>query len=230
MADRPVARHDAGIGSAIRRHRELAGPAMTAEAGKACLPLHDLLGPAEFADRARADVTDAERLEMRLRPLQRPPVLAHGDHAGAHPDAGVEKTLKVPHRACVAAAHFRHRVVLCRIGRIDRCREAHAVRGAESDGFVGQARQVGIDLDEGVAELDGAPQQRVEVSVERRLATDELDFPAAERERIGHDPIVVRAGQDIAIGAVRRRFRVAVDALQVAAVGQLKPKKIEPLA
>ena len=110
---------------------------------------------------------------------------------------------------------------------IDRRGEANAVLGGKAERVVVELGQVAEHLDELEADGLGGDEEPVEIAIELRLATDELKLAAAKVVGFTHEPVVVGRRQEVAIAGMRVGLGVAMNALQIAAVGQLKPQKIE---
>ncbi len=139
----------------------------------------------------------------------------------------VDEPPEVPDGAGVTRTDLRDRVVGLADAGVDRRGEADPGLDGEAQGVVAQAREVGEHLDELVAGLFSGAEQPQEVGVQLRLAADELQPVAAERVGLPHDRLVRRGGEHVAVPAERMRLGVAVNALQVAAVGQLEPQEVE---
>jgi hypothetical protein len=111
--------------------------------------------------------------------------------------------------------------------RIHGRREVNTGTTSEPHGLVTEPGEVAEHLNELEAHLLGRLKEALEMRAELRLTADELHLAAAEFARLAHHRQVVVHSQKVTVSRLRARLRVAVDALQIAAIRQLQPQEIQ---
>ena len=156
-------------------------------------------------------------------------VLRHRDNTCAKTQPRGENCIDAAHSFAMTSSFLRDFVVNLGAMRVHRRCDVHIVLDKTIEQRLRQSRQICKDLDELIVERSCARDEIGQSSIERRLTTDELYLLTAELGGRGQYVEVIIRSQAIVAAGERTRLGVAVNALQIAAVGELEPEELHTL-